>query len=159
MAVIEEDEDDIPVKPRASGGTIAEEMKALDDDYGAPQADTSAIEHPEFPANVMFNASGKLALPAWARIYWFKTNCPNWSQSSEIIRVDEKSAIIKVSVLDENHVVRAVATKKWDSIKRGSGAFYVECAETGAYARALEFLGFSAERAKTEEGRAWMKKV
>jgi hypothetical protein len=155
MAVIEDEEEII--RPRPSGGTVAEEMKAIDEEYGAPPVDASAIEHPEFPANVMFNASGKLALPAWARIYWFKTNCPSWAMRSEIVEINERFAIIRVIVIDSMGKERATATKKWDSVKRGSGPFYVECAETGAYARALEFLGFSAERAKTQEGREWMK--
>jgi hypothetical protein len=83
-------------------------------------------------------------LPVSARLIWFREEHPDWGIVTEIIEInnDEKYAIFRATIFNEEGRVIASATKKEDI--KGFGD-YIEKAETGSVGRALAMCGYGAQ--------------
>ena len=83
-------------------------------------------------------------LPVSARLIWFREEHPDWGIVTEIIEInnDEKYAIFRATIFNEDGRVIASATKKEDM--KGF-ADYIEKAETGSVGRALAMCGYGAQ--------------
>lgn len=139
--IIEDDEEDsTPVV----GGSEVEEWKALADGNNEPLVSDFAMNDPSFPANCVFKIGPKPFLPAMSKIQWFRLVRPNWRLVTEEVEVTPKYARFRTTLFDENGNIVSTATKSWSLSK---SPFFLEAAETGSVARALELAGFSAERA------------
>lgn len=154
MAKDEEDDWGDDGKPSV-GGSLTSEHRALSEGNNEPVFDTSVASDVDFPKNVLFQPDGKKwALPAWARILWFRRNCPGWrivtTQCPLPSDNTDTLARFRAEILNPDGEVMATAHKTW-SLKKNP--FFNECAESGAVARALEYLGFTPEQCMTKEGR------
>lgn len=158
MAKFDDDNEEVVItKKYVQGGNLNEEYQAFASDHEEPRFDVSLLLDESFPANCVYIAKGgKPALPAWARIAWFRNDHPDYQIVTDVQLLSDGEnpatvAFAYTKVANELGFVLATGTKTWSKFKPGSGAFFVECAETGSVARALEYLGYSAERAKLKQ--------
>jgi hypothetical protein len=67
-----------------------------------------------------------------------------WSIETEVHRVDDKSVVMKATIRDETHRVRATGhAEEWRESSQINETSMVENAETSAVGRALAFLGYA----------------
>lgn len=85
---------------------------------------------------------GKLYLEVKYRLIWFREEHPDWGIDSHLVTVNDKIAIARAVVTDQDGKLRAVGHK---SETPQGFADYIEKAETGAIGRALAHLGFGTQ--------------
>lgn len=157
MPRVIDDVDDEEVSGTAvrTGGSEIGEARALAAGNGEPEV-LYAMNDPTFPGNCVWVPPGtkKHALPAWAKLAWFRSNCSDWTIITEEIEITNRAARFKATLLRPDGTIVSTGHKSWSITKNAE--YFIECAESGAIARCLENAGFSSERALTEEGRKHM---
>lgn len=102
------------------------------------------------PSQHLTDIKGKQYLEVKWRLVWFREDHPDWAIHTEIVKADEKGAVMKASILNAEGKILAQATK---SETPGGFADYIEKAETGAIGRALALCGYGTQFApELEEG-------
>lgn len=121
---------------------------------GTPQADTARQDEAQgvrmrMPSwckeHLLVLKGGKKYLPAAIRIAWFREDHPDWGVETELLAgvVGEDFACAKATVRDATGRIVAQATKTETKSDFKDG--WVEKAETGAFSRALIFLGYGTQ--------------
>lgn len=102
------------------------------------------------PKEHMMNLKGKDYLQVMWRLVWFREEHPDWDISTDLVSVDESSAIFHCRISDSNG--KAVSSGYGSESKKDFGDF-IEKAETKAVGRALAMLGYGTQFApELEEG-------
>lgn len=91
----------------------------------------------------LIDLKGKKYLQVAHRLVFFREEHPEWSIQTEFIYQDDKSALVKATVLNETG--RPIATAHKEESKQDFPAGYREKAETGAIGRALALCGFGTQ--------------
>jgi hypothetical protein len=96
------------------------------------------------PSKYVIKVQGKQYLPVSARLIWFREEHPDWGIVTEIVEInnEEKYAIFRANIFNEEGRVIATATKKEDV--KGFGD-WIEKSETGSVGRALAMCGYGAQ--------------
>jgi len=90
----------------------------------------------------LLDLKGKPYLQVAHRIVWFREEKPDWIIQTEFVKLEDKMAIAKASIMDSDGKIRATAHKREDQ----AGFFdFMEKAETGAIGRALALLGYGTQ--------------
>jgi hypothetical protein len=90
----------------------------------------------------LLNLRGKEYLEVKYRLVWFREEHPDWTIKTEFVSIQEKSALAKATILDEQG--RIVSTSHKFENERGFPDF-LEKAETGAIGRALALIGYGTQ--------------
>lgn len=87
---------------------------------------------------------GQMYLPVAWRLVWFREQHPEWGIATEAVEInhEQKYAIFRASIFNENGRLIATATKREDV--RGFGD-YIEKAETSSVGRALAMCGYGTQ--------------
>lgn len=85
---------------------------------------------------------GKDYLQVAHRLVWFREERPDWSITTDILKLDDKYAIVKATVHTPNGQIMSTAHKREDA---GHFGDFMEKAETGAIGRALAMVGFGTQ--------------
>lgn len=102
------------------------------------------------PKEHMMNLKGKEYLQVMWRLVWFREEHPDWDINTELVSVDESSAIFHCRISDSNG--KAVSSGYGSESKKDFGDF-IEKAETKAVGRALAMLGYGTQFApELDEG-------
>lgn len=102
------------------------------------------------PAEHLISLKGKDYLQVAWRIYWFRSEHPNWCIHTCPVEITDNRAIFKAAILDENGVEKA--TGHGSETKSDFGDF-IEKAETKSIGRAMAALGFGTQFApELDEG-------
>lgn len=102
------------------------------------------------PKDHLSNLKGKDYLEVKWRLVWFRQEHPDWGIHAEIVRFDERLAVVKATITNAAGLVLAQGHKQEQPQHFGD---YLEKAETGAIGRALGTLGYGTQFApEFEEG-------
>ncbi len=96
----------------------------------------------------IMDIKGKDYLQAAPRIFWMKEEHPDWSIRTEFLVLNEKTAVCKATITQEDGQILATATSM-ETIQ-GFESF-VEKAETCAISRAASFCGYGTLMAQELE--------
>jgi hypothetical protein len=92
---------------------------------------------------------GGIHLGAAYSIMWFRDDHPNWGIGTEMLEYNETYALFRATICDENGVLKGSGHKR--VLKSEFPGAYLEKAETGAIARALDTLGYGTEFGEFDE--------
>ena len=93
---------------------------------------------------------GGMYLKAAHRVLWFREEHPLWSIETELIVVNELTATVKATIKDDLGRILATAHKSQTLKEFPRG--YIEKAESGSVARALQFMGYGTIFGELDEG-------
>lgn len=94
------------------------------------------------PKEHMMKLKGKEYLQVMWRLVWFREEHPDWDINTDLVSVDESSAIFRCRISDSNG--KAVSSGYGSESKNDFGDF-IEKAETKAVGRALAMLGYGTQ--------------
>lgn len=96
------------------------------------------------PKKYMMNLKGKPYLPVYARLIWFRQDCPDWSIITTPIEINTEKhyAIFTASIMNTEGKIIATGTKMETAKDFGD---FLEKAETSAVGRALAMCGFGTQ--------------
>jgi len=121
-----------------------EQIKNLSTGRPAAQALSNQMVHVTAKGTYLplLKLKGKDYLEVKYRLVWFREDHPNWSISTELVAVTDKSCTAKATVSDETG--RVIATSHKSETYAGFADF-IEKAETGAIGRALALIGYGTQ--------------
>ena len=99
------------------------------------------------PKEHMIKLKGKDYLHVAWRLVWFRDEHPTWSLDTDIIEMDDKHAIYKAVICDENGIQKSAGH---GSESARDFVDFLEKAETKAVGRALAMLGYGTQFAADE---------
>ena len=90
----------------------------------------------------LISLKGKPYLQVAHRLVWMREEHPEWSITTECIRMDKDESIFRATICNDAGVVLAQATKRED---KAGFADHLEKSETGAIGRALALCGYGTQ--------------